>query len=304
MAGDPALLDALAAGGKRAAEAYQAGQAATDQTTNASIRAALSSSVAQQASPGAQYDLARLQQVPRDLASDLAAKQAYTQMNYINSLGEASKPFYDNISNLLIPAYQRQLAEQQAGGSGGGSGGGGGGGGSGGRSGGSGGRSKSGSATDWIDQLRADAGLVGTGIRTKTGAPEYLRAVSLQGVAKGSPTDRLPRDLRERQYLESQYGAPSDQLDKAAPISGFLKKALDQLESAAQNKISYERYRKDTQAAARKLKGDQSRAVQYALLLAQQQLGGVTGPGVGEFRPGLTPVSPEVSKAVARVRLF
>ena len=76
-----------------------------------------------------------------------------------------------------------------------------------------------------VKNIRADAGLTGTGLSGAKWTTKYLAAASASDPAyKG-----LPRDLRARQYAIDNYGADPALVDAVAPISGFLSKAMSRM---------------------------------------------------------------------------
>ncbi len=117
-------------------------------------------------------------------------------------------------------------------------------------------------------------GIVGSGLATKRAAPAYLRAQSLAA----SPKNTAPRDIREQQYLQLHYGAPAADVQKAAPISGFLKTATQNLAVAQQKGITAQAYNAALQKAAQAQKGDQSKAVAYMKALAAKALAAKQAP--------------------------
>lgn len=266
-----ALLNAAAAGGTDGLARAQAEQAAAA-AAPPPISAALAQAVGTQGlTPDATSQLAGIEAAPAAAMNARGTATLGANNAYLYDLAKLYRQFMDTQNDQVLPAIYRDLA---LGGSSGG--------GSGGSGGDSGGRSKGSSSNapktgDWLKAARVDAGLVGSGVRSKDGLPPFLRAASKANAqqnpgAEASIAMALPRDLRARAYAESTYGADQSNLDKGMPVGGFLEKALLALQQTIKDKQSYEAYAKATKARAAKLKGDQSKAVQYALMVARANL--------------------------------
>ena len=312
-----ALLEAAAQGGTAGLKAAQ--EAQTQQAPTGAISGALSAAIGQQGLTG--EAVTQLQGMENRPAEVMAARGTATlgaNNAYLYDLARARNAFMDFQESQVLPSIARKLALEEAdgGGSGGGggrSGGGGGGGGRGGSSKSKGSKSNEYKLGDWLEAAREDAGLVGTGIRSKTGLPPFLQGKSLEGAKANAGTElgalalAMPRDLRARAWAESEYGATPEDIDKGAPVSGFLEDALVELQSAIDNNIKFERYRKDTRKAAQGLKGNQKKAVQYVLNLARQNLPGSPGTGIGAFAaatPAETPQQKAIVNALSKIKLF
>lgn len=115
------LLTEIAAGGTRAAQAYQQSQQTLMGQQQDAVRAALAGSVVAQAPPGAMEQITNtVQQGYAPRLAQLASNQGISS-DYFNKLGATSGAYMDQ-ANALLPAIEAQVAAR---GSGGGSGGGG-----------------------------------------------------------------------------------------------------------------------------------------------------------------------------------
>lgn len=310
-----ALLNAAATGGSQGLARAQEEQAA-QATTGVPISAALAQAVGSQGlTPEAAQQLAGIERAPVAMMNERGSTTLHANNAFLYDLARIRNQWMDTQDNLVLPAISRKLALDGL--DGGGSGGGGGGRGGGGGGGSGGGRKSRGSGSndpgdyklgDWLKQAREDAGLVGSGIRSKTGLPPFLHEVSKQNALENPGVEAsiamaLPRNLRARAWAESQYGATPEDIDKGMPIGGFLKDALVELESAIANRISFQRFKKDTQKAAKAKEGDQSKAVAYALALARQNLvgAGKIGSIPGGGAPASAPIYNPARKVVTRI---
>lgn len=264
MVDKAALLDALAQGGTRAATQYQQTQQALQAQQQSAIQGALAQAAQSNAPQGAAQQLAAIQNSGTDARLAQSRANAAASAKWFDANRQASDSYLSTQGMLEKQFADQWLKDHAPSGGGGGGGGGGGDGGS--------ALDEMMTPADILKQIRADAGLTGTGLSLAKYGKQYLSRVS-----RDDPTYQdLPRDLRARQYTQDYYGLPPELLDAVAPIGGFYEKMMKEMSQARngtlivkdpsgqkvnintpQGFIKYMKYQ------AQQAPGNQSKAVRY-----------------------------------------
>lgn len=227
MVDKAALLDALAQGGSRAAAQYQQTQAALQAQQQQGIQGALAQAAQAQAPQGAAAQLASIQNAGTDARlAQTRANQAATSQ-WFDANRKASDSFLSTQGMLEKQFADQWLKDHAPSGGGGGSG-------SGSGSGNGSGDTGVQNIGDIIKQIRADAGLKGTGLTAAKYTQQYLADLTKSDPAYAG----MPRDLRAQQYAMDHYGLPSEFLDAVAPVGGFLKQMQTDMQKARTGKLS------------------------------------------------------------------
>lgn len=261
MANDPQLLAAIASGGQLGRDQYQAAKQADQASQQQAVASALqlaqglgapagasqavNSIIAQPYNNAAQYSAGMDRYNQAALSSKASALAEFQRNNVaINALME--QKVKDEIAKKIHDAFAgtQSLSSDTSGGSGdyytsdGGSS----------SSGSSRSRSSSSSSSvkssgskssDWIKQIRSDAGLDGTGLSSAKYVKRYLDAASLAAASDNPDYIDMPRDLRSRQFAVDYYGADPNLLDAVAPVGGFLKEAKSDLAKFKNGTLEY-----------------------------------------------------------------